>query len=172
MTAPFDPQDAVLVGIIIAPHGIAGACSAECLSDNPRRFIAGAQFFDSLGNIHHLQQASRHKGRLLLYFDGVTTRDEAEKLRGRELYIKEADSATLPEGEYYDYQLIGLTVYDQGEDIGRLADILHYSANDIFVVRNAENKDTLIPALKALITKIDLAAASMYVELPPGLREN
>ena len=93
MTNTFNDKDAILVGVIIAPHGVAGAVSAESLSDNPRRFIAGAQFFDEAGHSYTLEKSSPHKGRLLLLFQGIHSRDEAEALRGIKLYISASDSA-------------------------------------------------------------------------------
>lgn len=170
MTAFSPDKNAVLVGIIISPHGINGALSAECLSDNPRRFVVGAEFFDDRGNTYTIEQASMHKGRLLLRIAGITSRDQAESLRGIHLYIDEADSAPLPEDEFYDYQLVGLRVYDKDEPIGEISEILHYTANDVFVVKNSGTQDILIPALKAIVKQVSIADGSMHVELPDGLR--
>ena len=170
MTNTFNDKDAILVGVIIAPHGVAGAVSAESLSDNPRRFIAGAQFFDEAGHSYTLEKSSPHKGRLLLLFQGIHSRDEAEALRGIKLYISASDSAPLPEGEYYHYQLIGLQVKENGQPIGRLEDILAYSANDVFLVRTTDGRELLLQALKSVVKKIDIAAGYMDVEIPEGLR--
>lgn len=144
--------------------------SAESLSDNPRRFIAGASFFDEEGHNYLLEQASPHKGRLLLRFAGVTSREEAEKLRGKKLYIDISASNPLPEGEYYHYQLIGLKVRENGEPVGEITDILSYSANDLFVVKTADGGELLLPALKSVVRHVDLDGGYMDVIIPEGLR--
>ena len=97
-------------------------------------------------------------------------RIKAEALRGIKLYISASDSAPLPEGEYYHYQLIGLQVKENGQPIGRLEDILAYSANDVFLVRTTDGRELLLPALKSVVKKIDIAAGYMDVEIPEGLR--
>ena len=163
-------KNAILVGVIIAPHGVAGAVSAESLSDNPRRFIAGAQFFDEQGATYTLEKASPHKGRLLLLFQGVHSRDDAEALRGVKLYIDASTSAPLPEGEYHHYQLIGLQVRENGALIGQLEDILSYSANDVFLVRTTDGHELLLPALKSVVKKVDIPAGYLDAEIPEGLR--
>ena len=170
MAGRFEPKTAVLVAVIIAPHGIAGNVSAECLSDNPRRFVAQAKFFDEQGNSYTLKSASVHKGRLLLGFSGINDRNAADKLRGTKLYINQDISDTLPEGEYYHYQLIGLEVREAGESLGKIADIMENTAHDIFVVRNDAGEEILIPALKEIVIHIDPDEGYMDVKLPQGLR--
>lgn len=169
MSATPDLEKAVLVGIIIAPHGVAGVVSAEKLSDNPRRFQAGAEFFDEQGRCYFLQQASAHRGRLLLSLRGVSDRDAADKLRGVRLYIVPGAEDEPPTGTYYHYQLTGLTVRQADEILGVIEDILAYAANDVFLVRKPDGKEILVPALKQVVKKVDLEAGYMEVELPEGL---
>ena len=170
MTNKTQEKDAVLVGVIIAPHGVAGAVSAECLSDNPRRFAVGAELTDDRGQVYKIAQASPHKGRLLLRLEGVDRREDAEKLRGKKLYAVPDEQDQLPDGQYYHYQLIGLKVRENGELLGELNEVLSYSANDVFLVRDSSGKELLIPALKAIVKNIDLEQKIMNVELPEGLR--
>ncbi|NLF79631.1 MAG: 16S rRNA processing protein RimM [Clostridia bacterium] len=169
MSAPPDLEKAVLVGIIIAPHGVEGVVSAEKLSDNPRRFQAGAEFFDEQGRSYFLQQASVHRGRLLLSLRGVTDRDAAEKLRGTRLYIVPKAEDQPPDGTYYHYQLSGLEVRQAGEKIGVIEEILTYAANDVFLVRKPDGREILVPALKQMVKKVDIKGGYMEVELPEGL---
>lgn len=169
MSAPPDLEKAVLVGIIIAPHGVAGVVSAEKLSDNPRRFENGAEFFDEQGRRYFLQQASVHRGRLLLSLRGITDRDAAEKLRGVRLYVVPGAEDEPPAGSYYHYQLTGLEVRQADEILGVIEEILSYAANDVFLVRRPDGKEILVPALKQVVKKVDLEAGYMEVELPEGL---
>lgn len=170
MTEQFNDKKVILIGVILSPHGVAGAVSAECLSDNPRRFAVGAHFFDQAGNTYVLEKASTHKNRLLLIFKDVYDREAADKLRGTKLYIDVTQSESPPEGEYYHYQLTGMEVREQGIPIGILEEILPYSTNDVFLVKTPEGKEILIPALKAIVKKVDTKAGYMEVELPEGLK--
>ncbi|MEG2212734.1 MAG: hypothetical protein RRY35_02430, partial [Clostridiales bacterium] len=89
------PENQVLVGVIIAPHGIDGLVSVECLSDNPQRFAAGAVIDTSAGTKLTVIRSSMHKGRLLVSFAGIDSRDAAEKLRKIQLYISPALAGPL-----------------------------------------------------------------------------
>ena len=169
MTA--EPEGKVLVAVIAAPHGIDGAVSAEVYSDNPRRFAAGAELATASGEKLRIVSASPHKGRLLLHLSGVEDRNAAEKLRGVKLYVDESEVEPLPEGSWYWFQLLGLTVKEKGRVLGEIVEILPYTANDVYVVRRQNKKDLLIPALKDVVKQVDLDAKVMEVELPAGLED-
>lgn len=170
MTAA-EPEGKVLVAVIAAPHGIDGAVSAEVCSDNPRRFAAGAELATASGEKLRIVSASPHKGRLLLRLAGVADRNAAEKLRGVRLYVDESEVEPLPPGSWYWFQLLGLTVREKGRVLGEIAEILPYTANDVYVVRRQNKKDLLIPALKDVVKQVDLEAKVMEVELPAGLED-
>ena len=169
MTA--EPEGKVLVAVIAAPHGIDGAVSAEVCSDNPRRFAAGAELKTAQGQVMRIVSASPHKGRLLLRLAGVEDRNSAEALRGLRLYVDESEIEPLPEGSWYWFQLLGLTVTEKGRVLGEIADILPYTANDVYVVQRENKKDLLIPALRQVVKQVDLERKVMEVELPPGLED-
>lgn len=154
---------------LVAPHGIQGLISAESYSDNPGRFQPGAEFLLAKGGSLILSSCSRHKGRLLLGFQGVASREAADKLRGLELYIPATEAPALPAGQYYHFQLIGLKVVENGVLLGTVTDILDYPANDVYVLSRPEGGQTLIPALKSVVKLVDTEAGFMEVELPPGL---
>jgi 16S rRNA processing protein RimM len=76
----------------------------------------------------------------------------------------------LPEGQYYQHQLIGLKVIsDEGQALGQLAEILETGANDVYVVRGGGGKDVLLPAIEDVILGIDLDKKEMRVHVLPGL---
>lgn len=96
----------------------------------------------------------------VLYLEGVATRDAAEALTGRYL---EAHAHTLPEGEYYWDDLIGLAVVEaNGQPIGELVDIFRAGGNEVYRVVGATG-ERLIPALRSTVLDIDLASRRMTV---------
>ena len=60
---------------------------------------------------------------------------------------------------------------EKGRVLGEIADVLPYTANDVYVVRRENKKDLLIPALKDVVKQVDLDAKVMEVELPAGLED-
>jgi 16S rRNA processing protein RimM len=112
-----------------------------------------------------VRSATPHKGKLLLDFEGIESREDAAALFGMQL-MAEPDAAPLPEGQYYHYQLAGLAVYERGEYIGKITDILTRPANDIYVMQSEAGEEIWIPALKTVVKNIDLVSQRMEVELP------
>ncbi|MBR5429004.1 MAG: 16S rRNA processing protein RimM [Firmicutes bacterium] len=166
-----DPEGKVLVAVVIAPHGINGAVSAESYSDNPRRFAPGAELTTAQGQVMRIVSASPHKGRLLLCLAGVSDRTAAEKLRGLRLYVDQSEVEPLPEGSWYWFQLLGLTVRDANGPLGEITDVLTYTANDVYVVRREDGRELLLPALRSVVKRVDIASGVMEVELPEGLED-
>ncbi|MDO4582353.1 MAG: ribosome maturation factor RimM [Bacillota bacterium] len=163
-------EDHILVGVVLSAHGVDGRISAEALSDDPARFSAGSKLLtDSNGELT-IESASWHKGRLLLKISGIDDRSAAERLRGLKLLADRRSSTPLPDGQYYHYQLLGLEVYERGQLLGTLTDILSYTANDVYVTATPEGQQILIPALKSVVKKVDLSDGRIEVELPEGLR--
>ncbi len=159
----------ILVGVIIAPHGINGLVSVECLSDNPNRFAPGAHLYTDQGQMLTVERQQSHKGRLLIAFYQVKDRNQAEKLRGCQLLIQPDQVEDLPPDVYYHFQIIGLQVCQQGYLWGKISDIIANTANDIYVVKRPEGGQLLLPALKSVVKSIDLEKGVMEVEVPEGL---
>lgn len=162
-------DQAVLVAVLLAPHGIAGDLLAESYSDYAGRFVAGGHLFDEKGTPYEIIAARPHKGRLLLRLQGVDSREAAERLRGCKLFIRPEEAGPLPEGCYYHFQIVGLRVEEDGRLLGVVREVLSYRANDIYRVETPEGGELLLPALKSVVRRIDISAGVMQVVLPEGL---
>ena len=169
MTAPtpeFDPEAAINVGLILAPHGLRGEVKVESLTDFPERFDPGATLW--LDGAPLKVERSRWQGRsLVLKLAGIDDPTAAESLRGKELQAPPL--AELGEDTYYRDDLIGLQVVDlQGEPLGAIADIFPTGSNDVYVVRGPRG-ELLLPAIDDVIKEIDLAGRRIVVEVIEGL---
>lgn len=108
------------------------------------------------------------KGAWIGHFKEIRDRTEAEALIGASLYIKETERPALPEGEYYVDQLLGLTMEtDTGQPLGRLTDVLHSPANDVYV----SDTGVMVPAVAEFILNVNLEAGRITVRDVPGLRD-
>lgn len=158
----------ISVGKLIAPHGVRGDVSIMPLTDFPDRFHELKYVFLDKTTKLEIETVRNHKNAVLLKFRHFDDRNSVESLRGKILYITEAELATLPEGRYYQFDLIGLTVYDEaGTLLGKLTDILETGSNDVYVVEadGDGQKPLLVPALKSVVSRIDLDAGKMVVKL-------
>lgn len=163
----------VVVGRIGRPHGVRGDVNVESRTDEPdRRFATGTILATDNVGFSHLTVASYrwHSGRLLLQFDGVADRTSVEALRGVLLSV-DIDPAEIPDDpdEFYDHQLVGLTVVDlAGIAVGTVAEVVH-GAQDLLVVERVDAGQVLVPFVGALVPKVDVAAGRVVVDLPAGL---
>lgn len=167
--------DYINIGEIVNTQGHRGEIRILPLTDFLNRFNqldAVNVLLNGKRSIYHIENARRHKQFIVLKFTEVQDMNAAEKLKGGILQITREQLVPLPEGEYYIFDIIGLSVYDvQGQFLGKIKDVLRTGANDVYVVKPADGKDILIPALKSVVSDIDVANGRMTVELPEGLLE-
>lgn len=156
------------VGRIVNAHGIRGEVKLNPKGCDPGFLTA----FDTLyiaGEPVRVLSSRVHKSVVLLTLPGVTDMDAALALKGKVVSIRRED-ARLPEGEYFDEELVGLTVLDDasGEELGRVDRVLTYPAHKIYQVKGA--REYLIPAVPGVfIASVDPDAGVMRVHLMKGL---
>ncbi len=159
----------IQVGHVVKPHGLQGELSVIVLSDAPERFEPGSELcvVTQRGGrwLTEVEDTRAHKGRLLVLLAGCESRDDAEALRGAQLTIPPSRRASLPEGAYYEDELIGMTVTTTaGETIGLLREVLRTGSNDVYVTDRV-----LIPATREVVKQVDVTAKTMVIEPVPGL---
>jgi 16S rRNA processing protein RimM len=160
-----------VIGVVTGPFGLRGEVKVHPLTDLPERYREG--LCCSVGRDPVTASDMRvtavrwHKGRAVVRFAGVDDREAAEALRGCELFLPDSERANLPADTYYDDDLVGLEVYtEDGRFLGTLDRVLHYAANDVY-----EAGGILIPAVKHVVTRVDLPAGRITIRPIPGLLE-
>ena len=160
------------VGRIARAHGLKGEVSVLPLSQVETRFERGSRLFAGEGNDRPLVVSSsrQHGKRLLVIFEGVVDRDGAEALQGTYLFVPASEAPSLPDGEYWTHELIGCEVVTEGgRTLGRLREVIHTRANDVWSVQGDEGSDVLVPALKDVVGEVDVEARRVVVREVPGL---
>lgn len=105
------------------------------------------------------------KNVFIIKLKGIDDINLIEKYKGSKVYIDEDDLPKLPEGQYYDHDLIGLDVItDDGKNLGKLDDIFNTGANDIYQVG-----EILLPAIDDVVKKIDIENKQIIVHIIKGL---
>jgi 16S rRNA processing protein RimM len=160
----------VVIGRIVRAHGIRGEVVVDVRTDEPtRRFQSGTTLRAGARSLT-IRSSRPHGGRLLVAFDEVSDRNVAEELRGTVLEC-EVDPAQAPEAdeEYYDRQLVGLSVHDAGGRAhGIVTGVLHLPAQDTLVV-GVDGREVLVPFVAELVPQVDVAAGFIRVADVAGL---
>lgn len=157
----------IVIGKIVAPHGVRGDIRILPLTEKPEQFLELDYLLLADGRRLTLKHARFHKRMVLATVAEINSMNEAELLRGQEVLINSDDLPELEEGQFYVADLIGLPVYDeQGAQIGTFKDALTTGSNDVYVIAVPGAKDILLPALKIYVKEINLAEKRIVVTLP------
>ncbi|MBE0447623.1 MAG: 16S rRNA processing protein RimM [Actinobacteria bacterium] len=162
----------LIVAQVHRPHGLGGEVEASSLTDFPERFKQGAKLYPSppITGLERLviERLEQRPQGLLLKFEGIDSRSEAERIAGRNLMIPVEEAAKLPEGEFWIHDIIGMGVYTtNGKFLGFVEEILRTGSNDVYVVKDA--KEYLIPATKEVVRDISVQDRKIIIEPIPGL---
>lgn len=159
------------IGYLRRPHGVSGEIIMDLHTDFPERIKAGRKVY--IGEKYEAATFGSvrvHNNGYLVTFRGYDTPETAGRFRNQWVYVKAKDVPPLPEGKHYKYELIDLRVVeDNGNTLGTLAEILETGANDVYVVRNEEGKEILLPAIPSVILNVDMEAREIKVHLIEGL---
>ena len=164
----------VAVGRFTKPHGVRGELV----------FLPYVSDMALLPDLSDRQVQIRHKtaaaqrctiltwrmahSRVLMQIESCRDLSKAELLRDYEMVIPCQWFSPLPAGEYYWFEIEGLTVYaGDGRELGIVTDIIHTGSNDVYVV-SRDGRETLVPALKDIVRTIDLEGGAMYLHNLPG----
>lgn len=160
------------VGQIVSTQGLKGDMRVYTLTDYPERFEE-LDWVYMEGDFHtkHEIEKVRFKGQLaIIKIKGIDNADDVEKLRSKYLYVPRENARELDEDEFFISDMIGMDVYTvEDEYIGTLKEVLQYSANDVYVVKNEEGKEYLIPAVMEFVPTIDIENKKMIINPIKGM---
>ena len=151
-------------GEIVATHGLKGEMKVLPWVDSPDILCE----FDRCrisGKEYTIETCRIQKTCNLVKLEGIDTIEAAQLLRGKtvELYREDIDDEVI-----FAAELKGVEVFCDGENIGKIVDVLDYPGNSVYVVRG--KYEYMIPAVSAFILSTDLEKNEMQVKLLEGMR--
>lgn len=162
----------IVIGKIVAPHGVRGDIRIMPLTDKPEQFLDLDYLILEGGKRLTVKSARFHKRMVLVSTKEITSMNEAELLRDKNILIKAEDLPPLEEGQFYVADLIGLPVYDENNtQIGTFKDAITTGSNDVYIIAVPGAKDILIPALKIYVKEINVAEKRIVVQMPEWVDE-
>ena len=161
------------IGQIVNTFGIKGMVKVKPFTDDIRRFDELKTVYvekNSTKTEYEIEEVKYHKDMVLIKFKGIDKVEQAEMLRNSYLTVSRDSVEKLEEGRYYIVDLLGLEVYtDEQILLGTLDDIFNTGSNDIYVVKDKQGKQILLPAIQDVIKQIDIENKKIIVHLLPGL---
>jgi 16S rRNA processing protein RimM len=168
---------ALLVGVVVRPHGLRGELVVDVRTDSPEeRFVAGTVLTRAVADgtavgALTVESSRPHSGRLLVRFVEAPDRTAAEALRGARLLV---DRAALPStgdpDEFHVHQLEGLDVeLADGTAVGTVREIAHGPGGELLVLARPDLPDALVPFVRAIVPTVDLDGGRIVLTPPEGL---
>lgn len=167
-----ETNDLICVGAIAGAFGVKGELRLKS-------FTATAEDIATYGPLHTADRAQHFtvtltgqaSNALITRLSGVTTKEQADALRGVRLYAERTRLPALPDDEYYHADLIGLEVYDTGGTrLGTVRDVLNHGASDLLEIQGAELREAvLLPFTRDAVPTVDLASGRLIADPPDGV---
>ncbi|MBP8644489.1 MAG: 16S rRNA processing protein RimM [Syntrophobacteraceae bacterium] len=164
----------VAVGKITRAHGVRGAVRIYPYGETLGLQGPGDKLFVHSGSgtglteltIVHLRY---HKNVWIVQTEELVEMDAVKAMAGEQVFLPEDRLPATAEGEYYQFQLMGLAVETvEGKRLGVLREILSTPGHDVYVVES-KTGEILIPAVDEVVRSIDLAGRKMVIDPPDGL---
>lgn len=158
----------IIIGRILGVHGIKGELKVLPLTDDPGRFYDLDEVTlinDKTEANYKITNCRLHKNNVLLFLEGVANRNDAEALIGREVRIPKELAVSLDEDEFFIEDLLGLPVYNDGQLLGNVTDVMQAGGVDVYTI-TAGKKVYCVPARKLYFTEINVKAARIDASIP------
>ncbi|MGA7203653.1 MAG: ribosome maturation factor RimM [Specibacter sp.] len=160
----------VQVARIGKPHGIRGEVTALVLTDAPdSRFAVGTEFVVEPAKLGTLTvRSSRwNKDILLLGFEGTTTRNEAELLRGATLFFESDDDED--DDAWYEHELLNLEVRVGTEKVGKVTGLRTLPVQDLLIVEDNDGDEVFVPFVDEIVPEVNIEEGYVLLTPPAGL---
>jgi len=158
-------QQFLETGEIVNTHGIRGEVKVLPWADEPEFILEFDEVYID-GRPYAIESARVQKTCVLLKLEGVDSVEQAIALRGKVVSIDRTD-VELEEGSYFIADLIGLPVFADGEEIGKIKEVLTPPGNDVYVVRGKH--EYMIPVVQEFVLDVDLQRG-VQVRLIEGMQ--
>jgi len=165
-------SDKVCVGAIAGAFGVRGDVRLKSFTSNPEDIGSYAPLETEDGTRSFTVKITRQiKNGLAARLSGVSTKEDADALRGTQLFVPRDRLPTLPDDEFYHADLMGLEVVDTGgAPLGKVMAVINNGADDLLELRAPGQKQTvLLPFTKAVVPTVDLAQGRIVADPPEGL---
>ncbi len=138
------------------------------ISDDPRRFEAGARLQHEDGRELVVERTRAHRDRTLVKFAGIDDRSSAEGLRGT-LLVPSDEVRELAGDEFWPHEAVGcVATLVSGEEVGTVKDVVAGAAQDLLVL-DTPRGERLVPLAKEIVQSVDTRQRLVVIDPPEGL---
>ena len=166
-------MDLIAIGRVSKPIGTRGEVKVLPLTDDKQRFANLPDVwvgYDAANvELKKILDVRIDTKQVVLHFNGIETVDDAKKIQDVYLFVRKEETVKLQHGTYFVDDVIGCEVVTEEQvNVGVITDLLSLLMNDVWVVKK-DTKEILIPAVKAIIRKVDVENKRITIHSLDGL---
>lgn len=169
---PDAAEDFIVLGKITSVHGVRGEVKVYSFTDPIDNLLDYRHW--TLRREGETRQVELARGRLhgkvlVAKLKGLDDREEARTYAGFDICVSRDQLPGLGDDEFYWYQLVGLKVINQDQQLlGCVDHLLETGANDVMVLKpcagSLDDRERLLPYTEQCVLEVDLAAGEMQVD--------
>ena len=164
-------MERIKLGQVTAPVGIRGEIRVYPYLEQTR-FSAVKEVCVEGGAPVKVEKCRTDKNMVVIKLSGTDSRNEAEALRNKYLFLPEGVEPDLGDDTYLVDRLIGLDVVTEaGETVGTVKDVITRPSQDLYEIGKADGGSFLLPAVKQFVLKVDQKCGRITVRLPEGIMD-
>jgi 16S rRNA processing protein RimM len=164
-------DDRICVGSIGGSFGVHGEVRIKSYCAEPAAIADYSPLWTKDGKQVSIEITRPVKNGYAANMSGVTSKEQADALKGTDLFAERDQLPALPDDEYYHADLIGLTVLDTGGQVlGRVKSVQNFGASDLLEITAPRlQMPALLPFTLANVPTVDLASGRIIADPPEGI---
>lgn len=170
MTSGSFRGELIVIGEIRRAVGLTGICAVETFGATLSFLKAPVKIWlgrsETTASAVLVTKIQKQPGRIVCAFDGVDSREQADGLKGYNIYIEKEALPELPENEYYHFELKNMSVYfdsDESNRIGTVQEVYNYPTIDAIEMKRVDGSTLLIPLGPDSVVRVDKGAGKIIV---------
>jgi len=181
LPAPKPQRVELRVARLVKAHGLKGGLKLELYTDDPQlRFKPGTVLSlqvptDSpwFGHTVVVRELRFYNAQAVAFFEGIEDRTQAEALVKAILWVSDdVDTRPQEDDAWFDHQLVGLAVWRDGHEVGRVARVDHLPSQDLLTIEIEDGVEVLLPFVRQFVPEVDVDNARVTITPPGGLFED
>jgi 16S rRNA processing protein RimM len=163
----------ILLGVVTGVHGLKGEVRVKTFTESPDGLSAYGALRAADGDVFTIADARAVKtGEAIVRFNGISTREQAEALKGVELHVARDVLPETGHEEFYHADLVGLRAEDEaGRAVGFVRAIHNFGAGDVIEIARDDGGNVLLPFTRRVVPLVDVAGQRIVVATPEDVEE-
>jgi len=166
-------QEFIIIGKVVSTQGNKGEVNVLPLTDSIDRFKVISTVFLRNKNsqtILSIEKIRIKKDMVILKLKDIENIEEAKTIVGSFLEVERKNAVKLSKDTYFIFEIIGLEVYTENNVfLGKVESVISTGSNDIYIVKDKNEKELFIPAIREVVKNINLEKKRITINIVDGL---